>query len=71
MIFMIKSIPMHPLKRALLLPYVPARVTPGALVANRHSFSPPRSRTSQYYRIFVPLSVSLWNDLGEPVFNGV
>ena len=48
-----------------------ARVTRGALVAHRHSFSPPRCRTSQYCRTFVPLSVSLWNDLSDPVFDCV
>ena len=46
------------------------RVTRGALVAHRHSFD-PRCRTSQYRRSFVPLSVSLWNDLSDPVFDGV
>ena len=59
MLFKIKSNPMHPLSSALPLPYVPARVTRGALVAHRHSFVPPRCRTSQYRRTFVPLSVSL------------
>ena len=48
---------------------VPARVTRGALVA--HSHSPPGCRTSQYRRSFVPLSVSLWNDLSDPVFDDV
>ena len=62
---------MHPLSGALLLLYVPARVTRGALVAHRHSFAPPRCWTSQYCRSFVPLSVSLWNDLSDPVFDGV
>ena len=62
---------MHPLSCALPLPYVPAPVTRGALVAHWHSFAPPRCRTSQYRRSFVPLSVSLWNDLGDPVFDGV
>ena len=71
MLFKIKSNPMHPLRGELPLPYVPARVTRGALVAHRHSFAPPRCRTSQYRRSFVPLSVSLWNDLSEPVFDGV
>ena len=33
MLFKIKSNPMHPLSGALPLPYVPARVTRGALVA--------------------------------------
>ena len=42
MLFKIKSNPMHPPSGALPLPYVPARVTRGALVAHRHSFAPPR-----------------------------
>ena len=71
MLFKIKSNPMHPLSSALPLPYVPLLVTRGALVAHRHSFGSPRSRTSQYPRTFVPLSVSLWNDLSDYVFDGV
>ena len=59
------------LSGALPLPCVPARVTRGALIAHWLSFAPPRSRTSQYRRSFVPLSVSLWNDLSGPVFDGV
>ena len=62
---------MHTLSGALHLPYVPARVTRGALVAHRHSFAPPRCKTSQYRRSFVPLSAYLWNDLSDPVFDGV
>ena len=53
MLFKIKSNPMHPLSVALPLLYVPASVTRGALVAHRHSFAPPRCRTSQYIRTFV------------------
>ena len=71
MLFKIKSNPMHPLRGALPLLYVPARVTRGALLAHSHSFAPPRCRTSQYHRSFMPLSVSLWNDLSDPVFDGV
>ena len=71
MLFKIKSNPMHPLSGAFPLPYVPARVTRGALAAHRHSFVPPRCRTSHYRRTFVPLSVSLWNNLSDPVFDGV
>ena len=71
MLFKIKSNPMHPLSGALPLPYAPARVTRGAFVAHRHSFAPSRCRTSQYRRSFVLLSVSLWNDLSDPVFDGV
>ena len=62
---------MHPLSSALPLPYMPARVTRGSLVAHRYSFAPPRCRTSLYRRSFVPLSVSLWKDLSDPVFDGV
>ena len=71
MLFKIRSNPMHSLSGALPLPYVPARVTHGALFAHRHSFVPPHCRISQYRRNFVPLSVSLWNDLSDPVFDGV
>ena len=46
MLFKTKSNPMHPLSGALPLPYVPACVTPGALVAHRYSIAPPRCRTS-------------------------
>ena len=62
---------MHPLSSALPLPYVPVRVTRGGLFTHWHSFAPLRRRTSQYRRTFVPLSVSLWTDLGDPVFDGV
>ena len=30
-----------------------------------------RCRASQYRRTFIPLSVSLWNDLADSVFDGV
>ena len=71
MLFKIKSNPMHPLSGALPLPCVAAIVTRGGLVTHRHSFVPPCCRTSQYRRSFVLLSVSLWNDLSDPVFDGV
>ena len=69
--------PLHPLNGAVHLLSVPARVTRGALVAHRHSLTPPRCRTSQccrtsqYRRTFVPNSVCLWKDLNDPVFNVV
>ena len=62
---------MHPLNGALPGPYVPVPVTRGALVAHRYTYAPPRCRTLQYSRTFIPLSVSLWNDLANPVFDGV
>ena len=62
---------MHPQGGALPFPYVLARITRGSLVAHTHSFEPPRCRTSQYLRTFVLVSVSLWNDLSNPIFDGV
>ena len=62
---------MHKLNYALPRPYVPVQVTRGAQVAHRYTYAPPRCRTSQYHRTFVPFSVSLWNDLADPVFDGV
>ena len=71
MLYKIRCNQMHPLYGALPVPYVPARVTRGALIAHRYAYAPPRCRTSQYRRSFIPLSVSLWNDLAGPVFDGV
>ena len=71
MLYKIRCNLMHPLYGALLVPYVPGRVTRGALVAHRYTYEPPRCRTSQYCRTFVPFSVSLWNGLDGPVFDGV
>ena len=58
---------MHPLNDALPRPYVPVRVTRGALVAHRYTYC----RTSQYSRTFCPLSVSVWNNLANHEFDGV
>ena len=69
MLYKIRSNTMHPL--ALPGPYVPVLVTHGVLVALRYTYASPRCRTSQYHRTFVPLSVSLWNDLEDPKFEGV
>ena len=63
--------PQHPLYGALPVPYVPVRVTRGAVIAQRYTYAPPRCRTSQYRRTFIPLSVSLWNDHSDPVLDGV
>ena len=71
MLYKIRCNPMHPLYGALPVPYMPVRVTRGAVIAHRYTYAPPRCRTSQYRRIFVPFSVSLWNDLSDPVFDGV
>ena len=67
----IRCNPGYPLNDALPGTYVPARVTRGALVAHRYTYAPPRCRTLQQSRTFIPLSVSLWNDLANHVFDGV
>ena len=71
MLYKIRCNSMHPLYGALNVPYVPVRVTRGAVIAHRYTYAPPRCRTSQYRQTFVPFSVSLWNDLSDPVFDGV
>ena len=67
----IRCNPMHPLYGALPGSYVPVRITPDALVAHRYTYAPPRCSTTHCRRTFIPLSVSLWNDPGDPVFDGV
>ena len=62
---------MHPLCGALHVRYVPVRVTRVAVIAHRFTYEPPRYGTLQYLWNFIPLSVSLWNDLSDPVFDGV
>ena len=62
---------MYLLNGALLRPYEPVRVTRGAVVVQRYTYTSPLCRTSQYGRTFILLAVSLWNDLANPVFDGV
>ena len=62
---------MHPLYGALPGPYVPVWVTRGAPVSHRYTRSIPRCRNSLYSMSFIPLSVSLWNNLTDSVFDGV
>ena len=72
MLYKIRYNPVHPLNGALPGPYVPALVTLGALVAHRYTYAPPRCRTLQYSRTFIPSQCpSAWNDLANPVFDGV
>ena len=59
---------MHPFYGVLPEPYVPVRVTRGAVISHRYTYTPPCCRTSQFRRTFISLSVSRWNDLGDPVF---
>ena len=71
MLYKIRCNPVHPLNGALPGPYVPVRVTCGALVAHRYTYAPPRCRTLQYNGTFILFSVSLWNDLANSLFDGV
>ena len=70
MMYKTRSNPMHPLYCAIAVSNVPVRVTRGALVAHRYTYTLPRSGTSQYRRTFIPLAMSLCNDLDNPVFDG-
>ena len=63
--------PMHPHYDALPLLFVPVLVTRGALVSHRYTYALPRCWILPYHKTFIPLSVSLWNDLGDPVFEGM
>ena len=62
---------MHPLYVCHPVLYVLVWVTRSAVIAHRYTYAPPRCRTSQYRWTFIPWSVSLWNDLSDPVFDGV
>ena len=55
---------MHSLSDALLVPFVPVQVY-------RHSYAPPRCRTSQYRKTFISPLVSVWNEFVDSVFYSV
>ena len=61
---------MHLLSDALPLPYVPARVTRGALVVHRHSFAPTHYRILNTAEPLSPLSC-LNEDPDDHLFEGV
>ena len=71
MLYKIRCNPVHLLNCSPPGPYVPARVTRGALVAHRYTYAPPRCRALKYSRTFRPFSMSLGNDLANPIFDGV
>ena len=60
---------MHQLYGDLPMPYVSVLVTQGALVAHRYTYEPPRYRTPQFRRTFIPISVSLLNYLADSMFD--
>ena len=71
MLYKIRYNLMHPLYGALTVPYVPVLDIRSALTAHRYTYEIPSCRTSHYRRTFILLSVSLCNDLADPVFDGV
>ena len=71
LLYIIRCNLMSDLNGALPGSYVPVWVPLSALVAHRYTYAPPRYRTSQYHRTFIPISVYLWKDLAETVFDGV
>ena len=72
MLYKIRCNPAHALTGDLDEPFVPVRVALGALVAHRYTFALSCCKTTKCWRrTFIPLSVSLWSDLTNPVFDGV
>ena len=71
MLYKIRCNPTRPLNGVLPGPYVPVRVQRGALVAQRYTYAPPCCRDSQYRSTFIPVLMSIWYDLADPVFDGV
>ena len=71
MLYKIRCNPMHALCGALPVPYVPVWVTRSTLIDHQYTCAPSHCRTSQYHKTFIPLSVSLWNNLVDPVFYGM
>ena len=66
-----QKISSHP-NDALPVPYVPVRVTRGALDAHRHTYGPSRCRTSQYGGLLFPsqcLSGTILTALHSMVFD--
>ena len=71
MLYKMRCNPMHLLNGGLTGLYMPVQVTCAALVIQQYTYAPPHCRTSQYSRTFIPVTVSLCNDLANLVFNGV
>ena len=70
MLYKIRCNPMNPLYDALHEPYVPVCYTRCCDRTWVHLCS-SSLKNSQYLITFISLSVSLWNDLCDPVFDGV
>ena len=74
-LYKIRRNQMHPLYGALPGPCVSVIVTLGALVAHRYTTrllaAEPKTGSRSNAGLFIPLSVSPWNDLGDAVFDDV
>ena len=69
MLYKIRCNPMQTLNDAVPGRYVPVRVTRGSLVAHRYTYAPLQNLAVQ--QAFVKLTVSLWKDFADTVFDGV
>ena len=62
---------MNPLYGALPGLYVAGQVTRSALFEHGYTYAPLCCAISQYCMTFISLSVYLWNDVGDHIFDGV
>ena len=62
---------MHPLNDALTEPYLPVLVTRGALVAHRYTYDSASLQNLAVPQNFCAPTMLIWNDLGDPVLDGV
>ena len=67
MLYKISCNPVHPLNGALPGPYVPVRVTRGALVPHRYTYAPPRCRTMQFSRTVILFSKKVWSNINYSI----
>ena len=70
-LYKIRCNPLHPLYGALPVPYVVVRVKSGTVITHRYTDAPPCCKALQYNMTIIPFTVSLWNYLFDPLFDGV
>ena len=71
MLCKIRHNPIHSLYGDLPVPYVSVQITQNQLVTRRCSDAPPRSEPCSTQGLLFLCQYSLWNDLGDPVFDCV
>ena len=71
MIYKIRANSEHSVNQWMPPPFVPGRLTRGAVAAHEQSVSLWRAKTSQIARTFVPRVSRLWNGLTSAVFDDV